>query len=507
LTDFKLLVLNLPNPPKRKVNRDYAGGFGTAVHLSRLRRKQSGKPYLNLFLPYSAAVAEECGYEYRVLDAQALELSVAKVIENAKSYDPDIVFSMVALPSIYEDKNILNSIKQELPNTKIVACGSVCNVMPEEVLMGSNIDTAAHDFFPYVDSLHHVLVNFKELTDMKLPGFSYIKDNEVRSNPSTPPEKVFTEYTPKYEILPLKNYEHISMFGKKVLYIPILGSTGCPYSCQYCPYPIGFGKQPIFNQPKSTVDDIEHLNQKDFEFFDFRNQSFTLNKKWAMDVCKEIMNRKLEISWFCEARVDETSKKILAEMYSSGCRRIQYGVETGDPALIGMAKPGAHLPNVQETFKAARELGIWRHAHMILGLLGENKKTLQTTLEFLLDIDPDSITLNFATPYPGTVMHEIAKKNNWLITSNWRNYSSFEVVMTTPDLSAEDLYEMSIRIEKALMAQKIKHLLANGLDMNGFKDIADHYIQTIITELSLKNRIRSFRRKQQYTKFKKIARS
>jgi hypothetical protein len=130
LTNIKLLVLNLPNPPNRKVTRDYAGGFGTATPLQRIRRKQSGKPYLNLFLPYSAAVAQQAGFEYKVLDAQALKLSKTEILQYVKKFDPNITFSMISLPSIYEDKKLLSAIKEEMSNTLVVACGSVCNVVP-----------------------------------------------------------------------------------------------------------------------------------------------------------------------------------------------------------------------------------------------------------------------------------------------------------------------------------------------------------------------------------------
>jgi len=495
LTNIGLLVLNLPNPPNRKVTRDYAGGFGTATSLPRIRRKQSGKPYLNLFLPYSAAVAQEAGFEYKVLDAQALKLSKTEILQYVKKFDPSITFSMISLPSIYEDKKLLSAIKEELFNTLVIACGSVCNVVPEEVLKGGNIDLVARDSFPYVNSLHTLLKGFKKSTDFKkLPGFAYIEGNKVRINPSKPPEKEFVNYSPIYDILPLNEYEHITTSsGKKSVHIPILGSKGCPYTCSYCPYPIGFGTKTIFKNPISVVDEIEHLNQISVEYFGFRNQSFTLNQKWAKTVCREIINRKLDIRWVCEARVDETSREILKEMYNAGCEKINYGVETGDPTLIGIGKPGATLQNTIDSFKAAREIGILRHAHVILGLPGENMKTLQESSKFLLKIDPDSITLNFATPYPGTQMYEIAEKNNWIIKRNWSYYSSFDVVMTPPTLSAVDLYRTAMQIKNSLLKQKRKQIFSQ-LTKNKFNLVIDNWFQVVMNYIHFINRIHSFRK-------------
>lgn len=500
VAEIRLIILNLPSPPHRIIDREYAGGFGIARSLPRFRRRHSGRPSLNLFLPYSAAVAEEIGCEYEVLDAQALELTATEALQKTRKFNPDIVISMISLPSIYEDKKLLSDIKTELTNTLVVGCGTVCNVIPEEVLHTSKIDLLLRESFPYINGLKSLLSCFQsskekvKLTD--LPGFSYKKGLEVRNNPSKPAEKQFVDYMPLYNVLPLRKYQYFhDLEGKEHLFIPILGSKGCSYSCTYCPYPIGFGRKPIFKHFKSVVDEIERLQQMGIEGFLFRNQSFTLDQGWAKNICNEIINRKLDISWFCEARVDETSRIILALMHKSGCKKIDYGVETGDPTLIGTAKPGARLENTCRTFEAAKEIGIWRHAHMILGLPGENQKTLEGTLEYLLKLDPESVSLNFATPYPGTKMYEIAEKNNWIITHNWTYYSSFDVVMTPPNLNAEDLYKMAMRIEKSLLAQKAKYLLSKGLNMNTFKFVANYYLQIAITNLRFRNRIRSFHKR------------
>jgi radical SAM superfamily enzyme YgiQ (UPF0313 family) len=500
VAEIRLMILNLPNPPHRIIDRDYAGGFGIARHLPRFRRRHSGRPSLNLFLPYSAAVAEKIGCEYKILDAQALELTAKEAMQKTKRFNPDIVISMISLPSIYEDKKLLSDIKTELPNTLVVGCGTVCNVMPEEILHTSKIDLLLRGSFPYVDGLTLLLNSFqsskKKTTLEDLPGSSYKKGSDVRNNPPKPTEKQFVDYTPLYNVLPLKKYQYFTdLEGEEHLFIPILGSEGCPHSCMYCPYPIGFGRKPIFKHFKHVVDEIESLQQMGIEGFLFRNQSFTLDQEWAKNVCNEIINRKLDVSWLCEARVDETSKTILALMHKAGCKTIDYGVETGDPTLIRIAKPGAYPENTYVTFKNAKETGIWRHAHVILGLPGENQETLKRTHRYLLKLDPESVSLNFATPYPGTKMYEIAERNNWIITHNWTYYSSFDVVMTPPNLNAEDLYKMAMQIEKSLLMQKSKQHLSHARNLNVFKLVANNYVQILMTYLRFKSNIRKFHKR------------
>lgn len=487
--------MNLPNPPGRKVTRDYAGGFGIATPLSRIRRKHSGRPYLNLFLPYSAAVANEAGSEYQILDAQAFELSRRDILRWVKKFDPDMVFSMISLPSIYSDKKILHSVKKELPNSLVAGCGSVCNTVPEEILRDGSIDIAAYDSFPYVNSLRTLLLEYKETADFKkLLGFSWLDNGKLRTNPPMQKREEFTRYAPIYDNLPLEQYEYVETAGGNTyLHIPILGSVGCPFPCVYCPYPIGFGKKVILKDPTTVADEIEHLNQRGIRYFDFRNQSFTLDQKWANEVCHEIEKRKLDIMWLCEARVNETDESSLSSMRNAGCERINYGVETGDPLLIQTGKPGVTLQNTRDSFKKAMELGIWRHAHIILGLPGENIKTLKATVDFLQDIEPDSVTLNHATPYPGTKLYEIAEKSNWILTHDWSKYSSFDVTMRVPGLCLEDVYKTAWTIERNLILHKARKFSRAESVPSKLRIIADQYIRIVSGYLLLKKRLRGLK--------------
>jgi len=479
--NLRLLILNLPNPPFRHVDREYAGGFGIATHSFR---KWGRSPCLNLFLPYSAAVVKEANCEYAVLDAQALRMSPAKALQETKTADPDVIISMISLPSIYHDKKLLGDIKKEMPNTLIVACGTVCKVMPKEVLSGSGIDLLLKDEFPYINGVNHLI---NTLRSKPPKGFPYSRKLKHNDSSKSLRQKDFTEYRPIYDVLPLNKYEHFTdVEGKTHLYLPILGSKGCPYSCLYCPYPIGFGRKPIFKNPKSVVDEIEYLNRvKGIEGFLFRNQSFTLNLKWAEKVCQEILNRKLDVSWACEARVDEISEKILALMKKSGCKRIHYGVETGDPRLIKIAKPGVQLEKTRRAFNLAKRMGIWRHAHIILGLPGENRRSLVNTFKFLLNLEPDSTTLNFATPYPGTELYSMAEKNGWIITRDWSRYSSFHVVMRTNQLDPDELYKMAQKINKSLKKQQISRLFSLSHHPYSFSFLVNYIPRAILTNLFL----------------------
>jgi radical SAM superfamily enzyme YgiQ (UPF0313 family) len=138
---------------------------------------------------------------------------------------------------------------------------------------------------------------------------------------------------------------------------------------------LGWGKKWTPRSPKDIVDEIEQLYARGVEGFLFREQSFPMNKKHAIKVCEEIIHRKLDIAWFCEARVDHVSKMLLELMKKAGCKQIHFGLETGDPELIKLGKPQTDLDTTRKAFRLTKETGLWATAHVILGWPDETLET------------------------------------------------------------------------------------------------------------------------------------
>jgi radical SAM superfamily enzyme YgiQ (UPF0313 family) len=99
-----------------------------------------------------------------------------------------------------------------------------------------------------------------------------------------------------------------------------------------------------------------------------------------------------------------------------------------------------------------------------------------------MDLDPDSITLNFATPYPGTKLYEIARKKNWIVVHNWAFYTSSYVVMKTDELAPQELYKAREKIEKEFLKHKMQKLLLHPFKRNSLKLLTRYYAGRLLTE-------------------------
>jgi radical SAM superfamily enzyme YgiQ (UPF0313 family) len=101
-------------------------------------------------------------------------------------------------------------------------------------------------------------------------------------------------------------------------------------------------------------------------------------------------------------------------MKDNGLRLLLVGYETGNQQILFNIKKGMRVEFARRFTKDCHELGIVIHGTFILGLPGETKETIKETLEFAKEINPHTIQISLAAPYPGTFLYRQAKENGWL---------------------------------------------------------------------------------------------
>lgn len=427
---MKVVLLNLPSPPSYNLVRDWAGTFGVAYPS---KRKDYGHDY-NVLLPiallYEASALMKADYDFTIIDAQALNLDLEKTLNAIKGEKPDVIITQLSLLSLNSDLYLIKAIKDQIPRIVSVCCGGICNVMADEILK-ENIDFVIQGRYPFYNDILNLLERLSDYSQeriIKLNGNENDLDNHLLQT---------------YKLFDLNKYKltETDIDGNKIEWIPVLAGVGCPYPCMYCPYPISFGKKVLHKSIPKLLDEIEYIiDNFGIRGFLLRDVIFTHDKDRVTRFCEEICKRDLEIKWFFETRADSVTKELLQKMKQAGCFKINYGVETGSAEILqAVGKPGLNLARCKEAFRISKELGIATCAHLILGLPGEDKKTINATLRLVKEVNPDEINLNFLTPYPGTRLYKLAEERGWIVDTNWSNYSSYNVIMHTDNLSAQDL--------------------------------------------------------------------
>ncbi|HET9573880.1 MAG TPA: hopanoid biosynthesis associated radical SAM protein HpnJ, partial [Methyloceanibacter sp.] len=285
-------------------------------------------------------------------------------------------------------------------------------VEPKESLEASRaIDFVARNEFDYT------IKEVAEGRDFgKIAGLSYRNaDGVIVHNP----ERAILEdmdqlpfVTPVYKRdLDIENY-----FGGYLLhpYISFYTGRGCKSRCTFCLWPQTVGGHRY--RVRSVGHVIEELRWAKAAFpqvkeFFFDDDTLTDNLPRVEALAKEI--GKLGLTWSCNAKAN-VPYKTLKLMRDNGLRLLLVGYESGNQQILHNIKKGMRVDVARRFTKDCHTLGIVIHGTFILGLPGETKETIEETISFAKEVNPHTIQVSLAAPYPGTFLYKQAQENNWL---------------------------------------------------------------------------------------------
>jgi len=474
MADSRVMILNLPSPPGMDVQRDFSGSYGTASSVHRRDYGHSGDVVFPVFMPYLATAITRQGWSIQIVDGQALRLRADAVVAAVVAAQPDFVVSLVSLPSIYGDLDLLARVKQRLPDCVMVIVGAVAGTLTDVVLQKGAVDFLVIGEYPFyarpiVELVHAwqagALPSGRVIASPTQEGASTDgREDSIGTGSGRSLDDLDFDV---YRAFPMDKYHYTALgtYGEQVDYFPILSSKGCPFPCMYCPYPVGFGKMISYKSPERLVDEMAFLHDEfGVRAFLFRDQVFTARAERVEKICERILARRLEVQWLLETRVDKVREDLLVKMRRAGCNRIHYGIETGDADLLRqVGKPGVEKQAAIEAFRCSARPGIRTVAHVIVGLPGETRETLANTYRFLGELDPDNTSWNFATPYPGTPLFDEARRRGHILTFDWTRYTTNEVVMRTDELSGAELSELVRTLSRRDRTRKVLKRVGRAL--------------------------------------------
>ena len=150
------------------------------------------------------------------------------------------------------------------------------------------------------------------------------------------------------------------------------------------------------------------------EYF-FDDDTFTDDLPRAEAIAKEL--GKLGVTWSCNAKAN-VPRDTLKVLKDNGLRLLLVGYESGNQQILYNIKKGMRIDVARKFTKDCHELGIKIHGTFILGLPGESQETIKETIKFATDINPHTIQVSLAAPYPGTFLYKQALENGWLDARN-----------------------------------------------------------------------------------------
>jgi radical SAM superfamily enzyme YgiQ (UPF0313 family) len=146
------------------------------------------------------------------------------------------------------------------------------------------------------------------------------------------------------------------------------------------------------------------------EFF-FDDDTFTDDLPRAEEIARRL--GRLGITWSVNAKAN-VPRRTLEVLKDNGLRLLLVGYESGNQAILNNVRKGVRLDVARRFTRDAKAVGIAIHGTFILGLPGETRETIEETIRFACEIDPDTIQVSLAAPYPWTALYDEARRNGWL---------------------------------------------------------------------------------------------
>ncbi len=395
-----------------------------------------------LGLAYLAGILEKHEYPVKIIDGIALELSLSKLQRIIEKEQPRIIGVTSTTSQIFDAKKAIRIAKEVCPECFTVIGGAHVTFLPLETLndpiYGQYLDAVC--IGEGEQTLLELTKTIEKNGDLsKVRGIAYRDNSSVKINEPRPLlDDLDSLPWPTRHLLPMEKYK---ILGKESDIGHIYTSRGCPFNCIFCSSNKVLGTRFRARSPQSVVDEFEHLvNEYDPMSIEFADDLFTLNRKRVTKICRELKKRHLnDVPWACSSRINVTTKSMLAEMKKAGCFLIYYGIESGSQRVLNLMKKQLRIKKIVEVVKWTQETGINVLGSFLFGIPGETTAEMEQTIRFARKLGLLYTQFSIATPYPGTELFNIARANNYLITTDWSKFTSGKPILETEDFTAEDL--------------------------------------------------------------------
>lgn len=380
------------------------------THRGRVGKRKVGEilSYPPLGILYLASMLEKDGIEVKVIDAPALEIGVSEVVHEIEKEKPVFIGISATTPQTRKAVQLAKILREQYKDDIIIGLG------------GAHI-SADPDFinrFPFFD---FGLTGEGEVTLPKIVK-EILDGKKIRRGIYHGESPSSLDNIP-FPARHLINNNHYFMPIHEKKFTSILASRGCPYDCLYCSRPV-IGRNVRFRSPKNVVNEMkECIDKFGIEWFQFVDDTLTLNRNQVIQLSEEMVNQKLQIEWGCQTRVDLVDETLLRAMYKVGCREISFGIESGSERVRAVLRKNFTNKNILKTFKLCRKIGIETTAFFMLGLPTETKDELDQTIEFSRKIEVDYIQVHITTPFPGADLFSIAIKEGIVSNNVWDEYA------------------------------------------------------------------------------------
>lgn len=412
---------------------------------------KGGCVYYPIWMGYATGVLEKAGHDVKLLDCPASGMKLEEVVELVKDWKPQLIVVDSVTASFNSDVKVVETMKDTVPEAFTIMVGTHVGALPEMSLRTSRkIDAVARGEYDFIlRDLAHALEH-KKLLDTVLGITYWGEGDKIKFTPNMPPiEQEGLDGMPFVSDVYKRHLKIRDYFYPSVLFpeVTIITGRGCKYRCTFCKFPQTLtGHSYRARSVKNTVDEFEWISRNLPEVKDImiEDDTLTQDKQRTIELCQEVVNRGLNVTWTCNARAD-VDLETLKWLKKAGCRLLCVGFESADQQILNNIKKGTRIEKIEQFMVDTKKAGILVHGCFMMGNNGETKETIQKTVQWAKKLEPDTAQFFPIMVYPGTEAFKWAKEGGYLTTTKWDEWlapdGTHNTIVSTDKLSAKELVE------------------------------------------------------------------
>ena len=274
----------------------------------------------------------------------------------------------------------------------------------------------------------------------RIPGLIRREGGRVTSNPPRVP-------LPDLDVLPFPAYEKLRGFpGRYRLplfsYIQTPGATmitsrGCPFQCSFCDRSV-FGRSYRANSAPYVYEHMKYLRTRfGVRHISIYDDLFTTHRKRIVELCELLISRPLGVQLNCAVRAGQTDDELLTMLKDAGFLQLSLGIESGDPDLIKVHKPGVDLEEIKDTVRRIQSKGLRAKGLFIMGLPGETESSIRITSDFVISLGLDDMNMSKFSPFPGAPVW--SGLSRWgMLDNDWRKMNCLNFVFVPKGIESRE---------------------------------------------------------------------
>jgi len=353
-----------------------------------------------------APVLRQRGHRVRMFDTCHPQMKAEDIARAVAQEAPDaIALSFLSTTTYPAAKSMARRLKAESPKVPIIVGGPFATLNADRILADCpDIDCVGvgegEELLPdYLDSLND---------PGSVAGLVWRQGKRIVQNPLRPLLQDLNRFPyPDRTSLPIDYIESLPLDVPAVLsldkFCTVQTSRGCPYACIYCDIPsLGEGRWRS-RSPEHVLGELQALNDAGYRSIYLTDDHFLINRQRIEQICRGIIERKLEFRWGCEGRVDSVGLEQLPVLREANCDFLAFGVEAGTQKVLDRLKKKQTPAQVERAVKQAKRQGIGRvHGFFVVGSPDETKEDIVESFRLAARLEVDTFCFNRLCAYRGT---------------------------------------------------------------------------------------------------------